>query len=168
MSEKMMFAILGIDKTKDEEIIRNAYRKLLQNTHPEENPEGFKRLREAYEGALKYAKTPDTDEKEAVDETPVGQWMEKVKEVYFSLSKRLENKEWERLLADDVCVSLEDGEDAKWKLFVFLTQNYQLPSRIYRILDAAFHVKENENSFKEHLPVNFVDFVLRKIADTDG
>ncbi len=168
MSEKMMFAILGIDKTKDEEIIRNAYRKLLQNTHPEENPEGFKRLREAYEGALKYAKTPDTDEKEPVDETPVGQWMEKVKEVYFSLSKRLENKEWERLLADEVCVSLEDGEDAKWKLFVFLTQNYQLPSRIYRILDGAFHVKENENSFKEHLPVNFVDFVLRKIADTDG
>ena len=53
MSEKMMFAILGIDKTKDEETIRNAYRELLQNTHPEENPEGFKRLREAYEGALK-------------------------------------------------------------------------------------------------------------------
>lgn len=168
MSEKMMFAFLGIDKTKDEETIRNAYRKLLQNTHPEENPEGFKRLREAYEGALKYAKTPDTDEKEPVDETPVGQWMEKVKAVYFSLSKRLDHKEWERLLSDEVCVSLEDGEDAKWKLFGFLTQNYQLPGRIFRTLDGAFHVKENENSFKEHLPVNFVDFVLRKIADTDG
>ncbi|MCM1327317.1 MAG: tetratricopeptide repeat protein [Bacteroidales bacterium] len=168
MSEEMMFAVLGIDKTKDEETIRNAYRELLQHTHPEENPEGFKRLREAYEDALKYARTPDTDEKESVDETPVGQWMEKVKAVYFSLSRRLDGKEWERLLKDDVCVSLEDSENAKWKLFGFLTQNYQLPGRIYRILDNAFYVKDNESSFKEHLPVNFVDFVLRKIVDTDG
>lgn len=168
MNEKMMFAILGIDKTRDEEAIRNAYRELLQNTHPEENPEGFKRLREAYEGALKYAKMADKGGEEPVDETPAGQWMERVKEVYFSLPKRLNDREWGKLLADEICVSFEDSEDAKWKLFAFLVQNYQLPGRIYRILDGVFHVKEDENSFKEHLPVNFVNFVLQKIADTDG
>lgn len=168
MDERLMFAVLGIEKTKDAETIRSAYRELLQHTHPEEEPEGFKRLREAYEGALKYAAMPEEGEQEPVSPTPVGLWMEQVKEVYFSLPRRLNQEEWERLTKAEVCVSLDDSEEAKWKLFSFLTQYYQLPSRIYRLFDQVFHVKENVNSFKEHLPVNFVDFVLRKVDDVNG
>ena len=51
-----MFHILGIEETKDEEMIRDAYRTLLKTTNPEDDPEGFKRLREAYEGAIALAR----------------------------------------------------------------------------------------------------------------
>ncbi|MDE5748705.1 MAG: J domain-containing protein, partial [Acetatifactor sp.] len=53
MDEKWIFAVLGIERTKDQEEIRGAYRRLLQQVNPEDDPEGFKRLREAYEAALK-------------------------------------------------------------------------------------------------------------------
>lgn len=45
--------ILGIDPTDDQEIIRNAYRNKLPLYHPENDPQGFKNLRQAYEEAKK-------------------------------------------------------------------------------------------------------------------
>ena len=49
MQKEEIFAILGIDETKDERALKNAYRQQLMHTNPEDDPEGFKRLREAYE-----------------------------------------------------------------------------------------------------------------------
>lgn len=37
-----IFQVLGIEATKDEQAIRNAYRDKLSVTNPEDNPEGFK------------------------------------------------------------------------------------------------------------------------------
>lgn len=165
----MIFAVLGVEQTKDEDAIRAAYRVQLPLTNPEDDPEGFKRLREAYEGALAYARTPKTEEfKETRDNTPVGEWMQQVEKVYFSLPRRLNEEEWKRLLREDVCVDLEYSEEAKWKLFAFLADHYQLPSRIYQLLDGAFRISEDAKGFREHLPVEFVNFLLRKIGDTNG
>ena len=47
MQKEEIFAILGIDETKDERALKNAYRQQLMHTNPEDDPEGFKRLREA-------------------------------------------------------------------------------------------------------------------------
>ena len=51
----MIWTILGIEQTKDLEAIKAAYRERLKMTNPEDNPEGFKELRSAYEEALAYA-----------------------------------------------------------------------------------------------------------------
>lgn len=56
--------LLGIEKTTDTTVIRQAYRVKLPLYHPETDPDGFKALREAYESAMNYAKSPET----AVDE----------------------------------------------------------------------------------------------------
>ena len=64
----MTFAILGIDVTKDEALIRSAYRMALPANNPEENPEGFKSLREAYENALAYSRTPDEEQEQITAE----------------------------------------------------------------------------------------------------
>lgn len=49
--------LLEIEPINDEQVIRKAYRKLLPKYHPETDPEGFRKLREAYEEALKLATT---------------------------------------------------------------------------------------------------------------
>ena len=54
------FNTLGIEATKEEKKIKKAYRARLHAVNPEDDPDGFKRLREAYEEALK---SPDKRKK---------------------------------------------------------------------------------------------------------
>lgn len=54
--------LLGIDPTADESVIKKAYASQLQVYHPEEDPEGYQRLREAYEWAKKQAKVLQAEE----------------------------------------------------------------------------------------------------------
>ncbi|GAA0135067.1 hypothetical protein YSY43_19070 [Paenibacillus sp. YSY-4.3] len=51
-----IWGILGIEQTYDTTIIRRAYAKQLKIHHPEDDPEGYQRLREAYDRAMKLAK----------------------------------------------------------------------------------------------------------------
>lgn len=51
--------ILKIEPIKDKKQIKRAYAAALKNCHPEEDPEAFKRLHDAYEQALKYAETSE-------------------------------------------------------------------------------------------------------------
>ncbi|WP_455818956.1 hypothetical protein [Pseudomonas cerasi] len=60
MSSQPCWQILGIEPTQDQQVIRRAYRDLLPLHHPESDPEGFKRLREAYEQARKGVAEPAT------------------------------------------------------------------------------------------------------------
>jgi hypothetical protein len=53
-----IWSILGIEPTQDASIIRRAYAAMLKTTRPEDDPEGFVRLRRAYESALAKARTP--------------------------------------------------------------------------------------------------------------
>ena len=56
MDLNMAFSVLGIEPAKDENLIRSAYHAALPANNPEENPDGFKLLRKAYEQAMAYIK----------------------------------------------------------------------------------------------------------------
>ncbi|HRE42532.1 MAG TPA: hypothetical protein PKY87_01010 [Terricaulis sp.] len=65
---------LGIAETNDEAEVRRAYAQRLKLTNPEDDPEGFKRLRSAYERALenirwraRYAAAEDDEEAASFD-----------------------------------------------------------------------------------------------------
>lgn len=51
-----MWSLLGIQPTEDAMLIKRAYMARLKFHHPEEDPEGFQKLRVAYDAALKEAK----------------------------------------------------------------------------------------------------------------
>jgi len=65
-----IWKILEIPHGSDRDAIRRAYAKKLRATHPEDDPEGFKQLRAAYEAALRhleYQSWNDIDEDEDED-----------------------------------------------------------------------------------------------------
>ena len=64
----MIWKILEIEKTKDEEEIRSAYRQKLRHVNPEDDEEGFKELRRAYEEALEYASEPEESDVDSTGE----------------------------------------------------------------------------------------------------
>lgn len=163
MDYKEAFHILGTEPSKDEACIRQAYRRLLADNNPEDNPEGFKRLRRAYETAAQYSRTEkeDTQKQEAQTETDL--WMEQVEAVYHSFSRRMDPECWKELLRADVCQSLADAEEVREKLFGFLAVHFRLLPDIWRILDRHFLIEEEQAEFEEHLPAEFVRYMLSQI-----
>ncbi len=167
MESRRIFEILGINETKDEELIKTAYRRKLASVNPEDNPEGFKRLREAYEKALVMAGQQEDTEGKAEKESdePADVFMREVEDVYRSLSRRLDVKEWERLLKNEWLDDLELGEEIKWQLFRYLSEYFRIPAPVWRLLDRVFRIVENAEEFKEYLPENFVDFMVWKSSE---
>lgn len=164
MDKIIIFDTLEIPETKDESLIKTAYRQKLVTVNPEDNPEGFKRLREAYEAALKYASAPEEPTPKKAND-PVSLYIDRLHGIYCSLPRRLNTAEWETLLRDELLDDLDLGEDAKWALFRYLADHYRLPSRIWRILEHTFHIEQEQQKFKEHLPENFVDFIVRSCTE---
>ncbi len=58
----MFWELLGISPTKDIRAIKRAYAEKLRLHHPEDDPEGFQNLHEAYRAALEYAGRNGEDE----------------------------------------------------------------------------------------------------------
>ncbi|MDR7344211.1 hypothetical protein J2X14_002632 [Pantoea alhagi] len=57
--------ILGIEPTSDEALIRRAYARQLKTCRPDSDPQGYQRLREAFEWAKSSASAPQSDEADA-------------------------------------------------------------------------------------------------------
>ena len=57
-----IWSILGIAPTKDERALKRAYHAKLRVTNPEDDPEGFQRLRAAYDQARQMAAYADYEE----------------------------------------------------------------------------------------------------------
>ncbi len=162
MEEQRIFEVLGIGETKDEKEIKKAYRNKLLSVNPEDNPEGFKRLREAYESALAGCRREEETKEE---DTPVSLYLKEVEKIYSSLSRRLDEEEWRRLAEHELLDDLELEEEIKWKLFRYLADHFRLPASVWQILDGAFGIVQGKKEFKEHLPEDFVNFMAWKCSE---
>lgn len=155
--------VLGIDKTKDKSLIKDRYFDLLTKVNPEDNPEGFKILRAAYEKALEYAKNENIDE----DNSDLGKWIEKVKTIYKSFSLRIDINEWNKLLNEDISFSLETKDVACEKLLQYLINNINIPCEVWRLIDSHFEINERKKELYEQFPKEYIDFIIDRIENND-
>lgn len=155
------FRILGIEPTKDQELIRKAYRLLLRKVNPEDDAEGFVQLREAYEEACKYAKTKEeTARKET---TATEQFIDRCLELYEDFYRRIDLEEWEALFEDDICYDLEMEEEVRKAFLVFLMEHYHLPSTVWKLIDRTFRIVDNRKELLEWFPEGYVDFLFQAV-----
>ena len=129
MDKKLAFQILGLSETKEEEQIRQSYLTLLKGTNPEDDPEGFKRLREAYEEALRFARQQDEEDEEE-PQGEIGLWMKRVREIYRDILLRREAENWKALLMTRSAQvwtrfwKQEDSFSAFWQGILFCRRLY--------------------------------------------
>lgn len=152
--------VLGIEPTEDVGKIKAAYREKLIACNPEDDPEGFRQLREAYEEADRRARTPKQEAKAfQKDNTPVGIWLEKVREQYGIFSRRVDVDGWKRLFSEPVCMQLDTGDEARNAFLRFAMEHYRLPHEVWKAADETFRILEDMEELKERFPANFMEFV---------
>lgn len=161
------FDVLAIEETKDESLIKQAYRMKLVVTNPEDNPEGFKRLRQAYETACAYAKSSEDEEQPQTDDTPSGQWVAKAAAIYDSISRRTNVDEWSRLFEDEVYLSLEGEEECARKLLVYLMSHFYFPAEVWQFIAGKLRIHERSSKLKETFPPDFINYIIRRCAGED-
>lgn len=154
------FDVLGIAPTKDETIIKKAYRKLLHKTNPEDDMQGFTRLRGAYEEACRYARKKETPKKRASE-----QFMERCRTLYDSFFRRIRPEEWEVLFAEPVCVNLDTEEEVRRVFLTFLMDHFHFPPEVWKCIDSAFAISTDRRTLAEWFPEDFVDYLQQAVKD---
>ena len=136
-----IWKILGISPTSDISEIKKAYREKLKVTRPDDDKDGFMRLRDAYETALDMAQSQlydeyedDDDEEFTYDEyenfgyenyddcqymeespenTKFIKWQQEVKVLYDDYNRRCDVAQWKKLIYDNIPYDLLYYEGCK-------------------------------------------------------
>lgn len=166
MDKKLAFQILGIPETKEEEQIRQRYLTLLKDTNPEDDPDGFRRLREAYEEALRLSKVQEESE----EEEPQGEldlWMKRVRKNYRDIFLRRDVSTWKELFDDPVCIGFDTFLEARGRLLAYISDHPYLPQTVWQLLDQVFHVLDDFEALKEDFHVNFLRHIENHVNTED-
>ena len=167
MDKKLAFQILGLSETREEGIIRQGYLTLLKDTNPEDDPEGFKRLREAYEEALRFARQREEEMEEEQPEDEIGLWMQRVRKTYRDILSRREADNWKELFDDPVCGGFDTFLEAREQLLGFLSGHALLPRTVWVLIDQVFHVRDDFDALKEEFHVNFLKHIEYHVNTED-
>ncbi len=159
MDKKLIFKILEIEETRDEKLIKNAYRTKLARTNPEDDPEGFKKLREAYEEALKFINMKEDTESVEEENTPIKAWIAEIDQVYSKKSTRIDKACWMELFEREICKDFETANETREAFLVFLMDKFRLPVDIWKLIEDTFELVSAKQELYEKFPPNFIDFV---------
>ncbi len=164
MERQLAFHILQIEETKQEETIQEAYRSLLKQNNPEDNPEGFKRLREAYEVALNFARMEE-DKEEEKEKTEIDLWIDEIDNVYQNIIDRNCLELWEELFKNPLCEDLDTSLEAREALLAYLMDHIYLPTKVWRLMEKTFQIVEDREHLEQKFPSNFLDYVVHYIEN---
>lgn len=163
MERQIAFYTLGIEETKEESLIQDAYRSLLKQTNPEDDPEGFKKLREAYETAVAWARKAEQEEKKEKSEFDL--WIGRVHAVYYNIEDRNRPELWKELLEDPLCEDLDTSLQARDAFLSYLMEHIYLPTEVWRMIDRTFQIVEDKENLEQKFPVDFLNYMIYYIQN---
>lgn len=159
MEKELMLHILNIGSLESESQVRAAYMQKLKDTNPEDDPEGFRKLREAYEEALSALRDADGEEKEQQEKSETDLWIDQVDVVYRNFRSRGNVEAWKALLNSPVCQSLDTSLDARDAMMNYLLSHFYLPKEIWQLLSEEFQIMDDYEELKERYPSDFLDYI---------
>lgn len=159
--------ILGMDKTKDKQKIQAAYRSKLVFVNPEDDAEGFMKLRKAYEEALEEADS-DIDGLVPVKDRQEDGLFHELITLYRDFNRRIDVEEWKKLFARDEFVSLDTADASMHKLLSFLMNYSFIPHKVYQLITDVFQIKEIKGKLLEKYPEDFIEFLLNHAMYQDS
>ncbi|EDS7118986.1 J domain-containing protein [Salmonella enterica subsp. enterica] len=112
---KTCWDILGIAPTTELEVIRQTYLALLPSFHPENDPQGFKQLRQAYEEAQRWAQFP-VDEAETDEVYEEHEMRVAFRALLASESERFQPSAWQQFIQRLNLCSMEEVDKLRWPL----------------------------------------------------
>ena len=161
-----MWEILGIEQTKDKDLIKNAYRNQLVSVNPEDDQEGFMRLREAYENALRYADIAEEEETYENDgddfycPEELRELLGELKKLYRDYDRRIDKDIWTDFLNRDEFIMLDSSTQALELLITFLMDNFLLPNKIWKLIIDTFYIKDRKKELTEKFPEDFISYII--------
>lgn len=154
-----IWEILQIQPTKDEETIKNAYRQLLRQTNPEDDADGFKQLRTAYEQALEYCQQEEEKE-DSKEDAKESRLTKEIDALYKDYKKRIDVNEWKHLFAQEEFMYLDEEDSSLNELLVYLMTHFHLPEDVFAYIDERFELHKRKSELSRYFPVNFLDYIL--------
>lgn len=165
MEKQMAFHVLGLKETKEEPAIQEAYRGLLKQTNPEDDPEGFKRLREAYEAAVAWARKPE--EQAQGEKTDIDKWIDRADLVYKNIYTRCQPEAWKEILDDPICEDLDTSLQAREAMLAYFMDHIYLPNAIWKLVDKQFQIIEDRENLEQQFPKDFLNYVTYYIQNDE-
>lgn len=157
------WTILGIEKTKDKTAIKNAYREQLVSVNPEDNPEGFKALRQAYEDAMHEADKEDVKE----DSFEEGSLQYELNSLYDDFFRRIKIDEWQKLFDRDEFIAIDKVSDTRDEVLAFFMKKHFVPQYIYQYIVETFGIEDIVEELSEIFPKDFIEFVINNAKYKD-
>ena len=174
--------ILGILPTDDTTAIKKAYRNLLAETNPEDKPEEFMALRQAYEEAMDYARNGGTEPEADCsggngsdmqnpsyialhgdllpEDHPAWRWTKNLQALYLDFSRRIRPENWAALLEDPVCTRIDTAADAEDALLRMLMEWWFLPDSAICAMNEVFDFDGDRERLFARYPKDFVEAIL--------
>ncbi|WP_347905224.1 DUF805 domain-containing protein [Pseudomonas purpurea] len=127
---------LGIEPTKDHDIIRSAYRSRLPEHHPETDPQGFQALRAAYDAALRFARQEDIEDEAPADDEPTAarQTLVGFEALLSDPTRRFNSDAWLAFMGELDQLPLEAMEEVSWGLLYELISAGPISNHCARLL----------------------------------
>ncbi|WP_282178033.1 J domain-containing protein [Vibrio nereis] len=128
--------ILGIAQTDDEDSVKRAYRAKIKYHHPEDDPDGFKRLKQAYDQALAHVNQPAAT---AAFSNPIpdrinANLVTQFDEIFVDPQKRFSKESWETWQQTFLLASLAAQREASIYAIDTVLANRWLPGNMIRWL----------------------------------
>lgn len=150
-----IWMILGIEKTDDKSRIKCAYREKLASVNPEDDPDGFMELRNAYEEAIRSLNRKEQEN------TTQSELVNKIDRLYQDFPNRILTSNWEQLFEEDEFVLLDREEDSLMVLLTYLMDHFRLPCAVFHLIIHRFDLKNRKEELLEEFPEDYISFILR-------